>query len=112
MAFGQSVPVSSPVAALAGIVGGELFRFAVKEMGGGEVAQRIANGVGHTLSSAGAGYAINVIGGADVTGAAVTTGQTVVTALLHDSLRRYYVAAAQGENRRKPRLILRYHQLT
>lgn len=87
MPFGQSVPVSSPVAAVAGVVGGELLRYAVKEMGYGETGQRIANGIGHALSSACAGYAINVIGFADVTGAAVTTGQTVATTILHDGLR-------------------------
>jgi len=83
MPFGQSIPIASPVAAIAGVLGGELARAVVKEAGGGEVAQRLATGIAHAITSAAAGYAVNVALGADVTGAAVTTGQTAVTAAAH-----------------------------
>ena len=83
MPFGQSVPAASPAAGIAGLLAGELCRAIVKEMGCGETGQKIATGVSHALVSAGVGYCINAALGADVTGAAVTTGQTALTATLH-----------------------------
>jgi hypothetical protein len=83
MPFGQSVPIASPIAAIAGLLAGEVCRAIAEEMECGEVAQRIATGIGHALASAGAGYCVNAVLGADVTGAAVTTGQTALTATAH-----------------------------
>ena len=86
MAFGQSTPLSVPAAALAGAVGGELGRLLVKKLGGDETAQRVAAGLGNGLASGAVGYAVNAVGGADVTGAAVTTVQSVITGTMHATM--------------------------
>lgn len=88
MPVGQSVPLSAPVAAVAGFLGGELSRFIIKKFGGGEFAQRFATAVGHGLSSAAAGYVVNaVMADAIGVGGAVTTVQSIGTAVLHDQMR-------------------------
>lgn len=86
MPLGQSVPIASPVAALAGFLAGEAVGFAVKAVGGGEFAQRFGKTIGHWAASSIAGYAINTVMLADVTGAAVTTVQSPLTAAAHGLL--------------------------
>ena len=83
MPLGQSVPVSGPLALVAGVIAGELARQVVRALDGGEAAQRIATGVGHGLVSLGVGYAVNLVLGVDATGAVVTTGQTALSAAVH-----------------------------
>jgi hypothetical protein len=83
MPFGQSIPIAAPVSAITGLLCGELARHIAKELGAGEVGQRIATGVTHAISSAAAGYAVNTALGVDVTGAAVTTVQSLGTAAAH-----------------------------
>jgi hypothetical protein len=87
MPMGQSIPIASPAAAIAGFIGGEVWRFFAEEVGLGEAEQRIATNLGHFTSSAVVGYTLNAAFFFDVTGAAVTTAQTAGTVYLHDSLR-------------------------
>jgi hypothetical protein len=85
--IGQSTPISVPASAIGGFLGGELFRIVAEECGANDFVKRFATVAGHAITSAVTGYAINATLGADVTGAAVTTVQTVGTALIHDTLR-------------------------
>ncbi|MBL7814743.1 MAG: hypothetical protein JNL70_07030 [Saprospiraceae bacterium] len=80
---GQSIPLSTPVAAIAGFLGGELANYIAKEIGLNNFGQRFAVAIGHATASAAAGYAVNALGGLDATGAVATTGQTALTATIH-----------------------------
>lgn len=83
MPFGQSTPFSTIAAAAAGFAVGEIANFVASELGASELGKRTATFVGHTAGSMAAGYAVNAIGGADITGAAVTTVQSPITAVIH-----------------------------
>lgn len=71
---------------MTGIIAGEVARHIVKKNGGSEIAQRVAAGLVDAAAGAAAGYTVNAVLGADVTGAAVTTGQAVVQGLVHTTL--------------------------
>ena len=84
--FGQSIPVASPIGALAGFVGGECAGWVAKRLGASPTAQRWAVKVAHATASGLVGWAINAAAGADVTGAAVHTGVAAVGAEVHGNL--------------------------
>jgi hypothetical protein len=83
MPFGQSTPVSVPLGITAGIAGGHYAGKAAEAMGLGELGQKVATGLGHWAASSVTGYAINALGGADVTGGVVTTGQAALGGVVH-----------------------------
>jgi hypothetical protein len=87
MPLGQSTPLSIPLGIAAGIAGGHYAGKAAEAMGCGELGQKIATGVGHWAASSVAGYTINAIGGADVTGGVVTTGQAALGGVVHAAAR-------------------------
>jgi hypothetical protein len=68
MPFGQSTPLSVPLGITAGIAGGHYAGKAAEALGLGEQGQKVATGLGHWAASSATGYAINALGGADVTG--------------------------------------------
>ena len=87
MPLGQSTPISVPASTIAGLIAGEIAGYVAKEMGGSSVAQRLATGSAHAITSAAVGYGINTVLGLDATGAAVTTIQSPLTAVAHALLR-------------------------
>lgn len=88
MPFGQSIPVAAPVSLVCGIVGGQVAKHVAKKLGCGDAAQQFATEVGHTLTSAATGWAVNAALGVDATGAAVTVAQSLTTGQIHGTLTR------------------------
>jgi hypothetical protein len=86
MPLGQSVPIATPLAAIAGVICGEIALAIAKNKGCNEITQRVVTGVAHAVASATTGYCINAALGVDVTGAVVTTGQTAATAVGHAAI--------------------------